>query len=350
MCRFYEKQGAGQLISPSSISIESLFEKGLVWIPDEAASSYVQEKKGGSESLSAEFLISNPSFKAANFRNGRALQVTPFSIPEIDSVLPGGGLPLRTLHELYNMSGDSSESRNSPTTTSCCVLPATFARRRIKDFLETQKTGLQKEPFFPYLLIWIGRACWPSPLFLNELLSFQISDGHQPDRGRSILHYNFLHRCLFIDPSDKALSLWTLETALRSPAVGFVAATLENMPLAASRKLSLAARAGNSLCFILRDPKDRAGPCTASSRWLIEPLQTNNPFPCWNLSLDKIKGTSPSTQSWQIALRNSIESSDNQQTNSQAEAISLHLLPRMGDRNGAAAVTEREELTRRFAI
>lgn len=244
-------------------SLASLLDQGLVWSPEQNSARTFH--------------------KASYSKSANSTEAVSFNIPEIDSELPGGGLALRSLHEMV-------------TARSSVVLPALLARQRIRQFfLSREELWKDRRPEFPYLLIWIGRNCWPSPIFLNEALSFKFPCNR----------YSFLNRCIFIDPSDEALALWTLDLALRSRAVGFVTSVSPHISLSISRRLSLAAKSGNALCLLLRNYRNRAGPSTATTRWELTPQRTKDPSPLWDLTLQKIKGASPSIRSWQVCLGNS---------------------------------------------
>jgi hypothetical protein len=285
-----------------------LLEKGLVWTAE-----------SGVRSFSFSLRDDTP-------------QNIPFGIPEIDALLPAGGLNLQAIHTFgFDQTAPTPHRASVPL-----VFPSVLARHRIISFWNHQKKDPEKQKReFPYLLVWIGRECWPSPLFLDELLSF--SENGSSEKGKRI---RLLQRCLFIAPRNDEERFWAIDIALRSPAIGFVVAACRKLPFTLSRRFTLAVRDHATVGIILESQPSKDQRCSATSVWRLTPLPSSDMTPNWRLSLERLKGCSPTSRQWQISFRGV----GNEQENS-TEAFFLHLLSPLVDRSSTSIETPRRFTT-----
>lgn len=223
-------------------------------------------------------------------------EVIPFNAPEIDRALSGGGLSCGALHEFYYR----DPSRKVETTV---AIPALLARNAIDTYYASPSSAWSatRSGALPFFIAWIGRKCWPTPFFIpQELLS----------------------SCLFIDPPSDALSLWAIETALRSPLIKLVIAVSPRINIKTSKRLSLRARAHGTTAFLIRSIEDLSMPSSSATKWSLSPLPTQSTYPLWNLSLERNKGAALPQSSWTIGIETRYE---------EREAVSLRVLPRVVD-------------------
>lgn len=126
-------------------------------------------------------------------------------------------------------------------------------------------------------LLWIGRACWPYPPALADLLPVSI----------------------FIDPPTDVERLWATDLALRCRAVGAVIADGQRFSMPATRRLQLAAAAGGTPCFLFRPSHELRELSAAKTRWRVSPhpaSQDPSPppsTPSWTVHLLRCKGMRP---------------------------------------------------------
>ena len=186
--------------------------------------------------------------------------VLPLGLTEIDILLPEGGLPLGTLHD---MRGD----------------PGPLAG--FTAFL----LGLVAKHGRPVL--WIDAT---GNLYLPGLLPYGL------DAGNLIVASGIA--------GDKA-TLWALEEALATSALGAVAACLERPDFTAMRRLSLAAREKGVTAFLMRRMGE-VGASPAVTRWHVGAAPSRrNGLPgigvmAWMLTLEKCRN-GPQGLTFQIA-------------------------------------------------
>lgn len=242
----------------------------------------------------------------------------PFNISEIDDLLTHGGLKCGAVHEFfYNdplLTTRITSGKKSPATKLSLsrTIPTLLAYNTIESYYDSPASAwdasYSREKIFPFFIVWIGKGCWPTPFALPN---------------------HCLASCLFIDPPSEKLTLWTLETALRSHAVKLVVADCPTLSLTTSRRLLLAAEAHNTTAILLRDIRDIATPSSATTRWELTPhAALNQPLPLWELSLQKIKGGSLATRSWIVGLK--------EDAHEKGASVSLRVFPRVGDRSNKA--------------
>jgi hypothetical protein len=259
--------------SHATLGAEVLISQGIIW----------RAEKGANHSIHS--------------RQGELRKAIPFDVSEIDTQLPSGGLVCGAIHEFYYQ--DSTNLSSIPS-----ALPAFFVARTIHSYCSTPLSSWERESdkTFPFLIVWIGKRSWPTPFSLP---------------------FRFLNSCIFIDPPTDTLTLWTIETALRSPAVKLVISDCPRISLTTTKRLCNAAKAHNSTALLLRQYKDLDLPSSASTKWLISPTPSPHHFPLWRLSLERIKGGSPSIRSWIVGLESGYE---------EREKISLRVFSPLVDR------------------
>lgn len=221
----------------------------------------------------------------------RGMHSVSLGLPEIDSVLASGGLGRGAIHEF---SGPSSHSEASLS------ILAVFA---VRSSLPQKYT------------VWIGRKCWPDPVFIRNLLP------------RSKVEDFFSHS-LFIDASDEKKFLWSVEAALRSPAVSAVVAVLKNISFPLSRRLSLSAKSAQTLGLFAAPPAALRSPTAAATVWQIRSVVSPSPHPRFELSLLKQKGGPVPAASWVCELFDD------------GEKISFNIPADVVDKSGAAKADE----------
>ena len=206
---------------------------------------------------------------------GPAGPVLSTGVPAIDRVLPRGGLPIGTVHEVG---------------------------------------GLSAAGFVLHLLSrGRGRVIWAVP-----------------DNRRETLYGPGLQQA-GVDPARLAIAacgtqedlLWVVEEALKSgAAAAVVAQPAKPVDLTASRRLQLAAEAGGALGLILNDPArlriaaPSAGsglpgllaPSAVTTRWQAEPVPSGEGIPegrekeadcpCWRLRLLRARGAGMRDAGW----------------------------------------------------
>jgi len=174
--------------------------------------------------------------RIAHLEHGtRAHSALPFGIPEIDSHLPQGGLKLGSLHEVAG--GGSGAVHGA-----AAVLFAAGILARLKG-----------------PVLWCLRV---RDLFAPALAGA----GLDPD-------------CvIYAEAVDEKTVLLCLEEGLRHTGLAAVAGEISRLPMAASRRLQLAAEASGVPAFVIRrwhTPADAAEfgqPTTAATRWRVSAL------------------------------------------------------------------------------
>ena len=158
--------------------------------------------------------------------------VLPFGVPEIDGRLPGGGLPLASLHEVCGGGEDAVEG-------AAAMLFAAGIAARTKG-----------------QVLW----CLTRPdLFAPALAQAGLAPG----------------RVLYVEAGDEKSLLLCFEEGLRHGGLGAVVAEVARLPMTASRRLQLAAEAGGTLAIALRRFRHRreadafALPSAAVTRWRV---------------------------------------------------------------------------------
>lgn len=179
----------------------------------------------------------------------RKRPVLPLGLPQVDAVLPMGGLPFGAVHELSG-TGALRFGLLLLARLDAAVL-----------WCRTRQQGGQ----LPY-----GPALQQAGLATERLL-FAFADRQQD-------------------------LLWTMEEGLRTGAVGAVLSEpRETVDLTVSRRLQLAAETGGSIGLVVDDrPGRQRGPLAPSalySRWRVAPAPTGkNEHAAWRLELLRCRG------------------------------------------------------------
>lgn len=189
----------------------------------------------------------------------------------IDACLPGGGLRRGAVHEWLLQSG-GSRGWSAPL-----LALAHLARRAVDAYEEAR------------CVCWIGRAVWPYGSALAT----------ESDRG-------LLDRSLFLDPATDVDRLWAIDLALQSDAVAAVVADGSRLIHKATRRLQLAAEAGDTIGLLARPPNDRRQLSAAATRWIVTPLPSDGFAPRWSVELVRCKGSQPQAHQrrWILELCN----------------------------------------------
>jgi hypothetical protein len=259
----------------SPLAIDDLVDNGLVWTASGRPKTEIHFK---TESLSASSSL-------------------PFTIPEIDDSLPTKGLPRGVLHEFFYHDPLQPERRSS-------LIPTLLALNAYNT-LTSENSWSRSAP--ARSIVWIGKRTWPTPY------SF-ISHEHSHTAQEA-----FLNSILFIDPPNDKLTLWTLETALRSKAIGLVVAECPRISLTVTKRFELAARENGSTALLLRNPNDLNLPSRAFTKWVMTPTPSQHDAPAWELSLTNMRGGLQQPLSWLIGIHE------------QNSRISVRALPRVVD-------------------
>jgi protein ImuA len=76
------------------------------------------------------------------------------------------------------------------------------------------------------------------------------------------------------------------------PAIAAVVADGSGLPMAATRRLQLAARASDALVMLARPQRDRGVISAAAMRWVVTPALSPGTNPRWIIELARAKGQS----------------------------------------------------------
>jgi protein ImuA len=220
----------------------------------------------------------------------------PFGAAEIDRALPGGGIALGALHEVLGLGAAEEEAAEGAG-----FLAGILARL---------------EPGRPVL--WCARR----------------PDLHAPGLA---LHGLAPERLILARPQSETDVLWAMEEGLKCRALAAVVGEVEALPLAASRRLQLAAETGGIAAFALRRRQrsvpngmswgSEAQPTAAVTRWRIASCPSrlvDEPGigrPLWLVELLRCRGGVPA--------RWIVEACD--------ETGHVHLAPALADRPAAPA-------------
>jgi hypothetical protein len=299
----------GESAINNAAAIEALCTRGLLWLA---------ENKAGYGN------------RIGRARRPNAIQ--PFKVTGLDDLLPEGGFLPGTAHELFVESG----LREAPSAI-VSAIGAIVHRSRLKETSSTSK-----------LAAWIGKSAWPTPHFLDHIFhapahSIPPQITALSERKPASTVSGSLSRCLFLDPPNQKATFWTIDTALRSPAVGVVIASLPKISFALSRRFLLASRTGDTIGLFYRPirqggrPQDTATAFT--TRWLIRPEVSTTSHPRWIIELLKYKGSAPRKTTWSVELCGS----DDDQN------VPLHLSPSVADRRSTSSTSGESARDRRRA-
>ena len=203
-------------------------------------------------------------------KSGTRSDILPFGIPAIDNMLPGGGLAVAALHEMIG-TGIDIEFAAAPALFAAGLL----ARR-------------------PGPVLWV----------------LQRQDLFAPALAAAGLHPS---RVIYAKATSSNEALLLAEQGLRHPSLAGVVSEISGpVTLTASRRLHLAAQAGNTLALLLRR-RQFEGALATMTRWRIGPEPSMPPIPraphvpglgplCWRLDLMRCRGGR--TGSWIVEACN----------------------------------------------
>jgi len=179
----------------------------------------------------------------------------PLGVPEIDAVLPGGGLSSCALHEI------TSDGTRNDAIAFCAALLAGINTDA------GENTGAA--------VLWCRSG---DDLYAPGLSGFGLD----------------LERLLVVRVQRERDLLWVMEEGLRSGALAAVVAEPSKVTTTALRRLQLAAEAGGSMGFMLRHHGDAAVAGPIATRWRVVPA----------LSRPLCAGTAllPGQPRWQLEL------------------------------------------------
>lgn len=157
-------------------------------------------------------------------------------LPEIDQVLPEGGLSARGLHELEGVSPYETTPTSGATSFAAWLLGRCGTERRVsRPFLWIRRRGgrFDARPYAPGLAPFLDPA-----------------------------------RLLLIEADSEEQVLWSMEEGLRSGVLAAVLAEVKGADLTATRRLQLAAEASATPALLLRLP-GALRTSAALTRWQI---------------------------------------------------------------------------------
>ncbi len=193
----------------------------------------------------------------------RAGQIMPFGLPEIDNVLPGGGLARGGLHEVL-----AEDYGDLPASFGFC---SALAIR----FMTARPTAA---------------ALWCS----DRSVRFDFGSLYGP----GIAAFGFdTSRLVLVDTQKSRDLLWALEQAVRLKGLAAVIGHIGTMAaydLTASRRLQLASAESGVPLLLLRGHGEAAvNPSAAMSRWTVAADRAGTGAAAWAVCLDKIRGVAP---------------------------------------------------------
>ena len=168
-------------------------------------------------------------------RHRRAVSVLPFGLADVDSRLPGGGLPLGALHEVAG-------GGNGAIDGAAAALFASGIAARTKG-----------------KVLW----CMTRPDLFAPALA---QAGLKPDR------------VIYLEGGDDKSVLACFEEGLRHGGLGAVVAEVSRLSMTSSRRLQLAAEESGTIGIALRrwrrqtEASDFGQPTVAVTRWRVSTL------------------------------------------------------------------------------
>jgi len=145
-------------------------------------------------------------------------------------------------------------------------------------------------------VLWLGRCVWP------YMWMFQGAGVRGPESGVRSPGFGVrgpgseVRGQLFADPVDASGRLWAIDLALRSGAVAAVVADGSGLDMTATRRLQLAAEAGQSIGLLARPPDELGQLSAAATRWQVSALRSETTRPRWKVKLLRWKGASANCQ------------------------------------------------------
>ena len=206
-------------------------------------------------------LESNSESNGGNSGAGGGHNVISFGLAAIDGHLPAGGLTSGCVHEIAS---DSDNGSGSATAFAAALAGRAQQLHRPPVVWIAPRIGQRESLYGPGLAAF---GLDPAALIVVRI----------PGNGHT----------------GAAQALWAMEEALRTPAVGAVCAEIDAVDLTASRRLQLAAEAGGTLGFLLRDTaSSAAAPIASVTRWRVTAAPSAPALP----------PSLPGTARWQVEL------------------------------------------------
>lgn len=185
--------------------------------------------------------------------------VLRFGIPDLDSTLPSGGIPIGTIHEW-------STETDIPPLSFFSLLAAA----------EVHRSGRN--------IVWIEDSVWPLPQYL-----FEISKSEA-----------FLKKCFFVQAKSSKTKEWVLDQCARTKGVGLIIAELSGLSRNTLKKLSIAAKYSGATILFFKHKKDAFSSFSFTSKWNVSPLKSEERIPHFKLELNSYKGSGIGSVKWNI--------------------------------------------------
>lgn len=190
----------------------------------------------------------------------------------LDAALPHRGLLRGATHEWLGVA--ESAERSGPWRP-CLTLLVHWAASALRDAGDR-------------CVVWIGEAVWPYGHALLESEHRRDAGATTGDGRRALLD-----RSLFIAAPGAAERQWATELALRCPALAAVVADASGLDPVASRRLQLAAEAGDALGLLARPVSEARELSAAMTRWLVRRAPSPGEPQQWSVQLLRCKGVQP---------------------------------------------------------
>lgn len=171
-----------------------------------------------------------------NVQSSSRDEIVSLDLPEIDQILPEGGLCARGLHEIEGVSPYETTPTATATSFACWLL---------------RRCGQSRRAGRPFL--WVRRR---GGRFDSRLYGPGLAPFFDPAR------------LLLIEPDSEDQILWSLEEGLRSGALAGVLGEVKGADLTATRRLQLAAEATATPALLLRLP-GALRTSAALTRWQV---------------------------------------------------------------------------------
>ncbi|MFG0276296.1 MAG: hypothetical protein ACF8QF_14700, partial [Phycisphaerales bacterium] len=112
---------------------------------------------------------------------------------------------------------------------------------------------------------------------------------------------SLLARSVFVDVAGDSERVWATDLALRCSGAQAVVADGGGLSMSASRRLQLAAEAGNALGLLARPAREAGAISAARTRWLVRPAPVGENAmerdgPGWAIELLRCKGMRPDAE------------------------------------------------------
>ncbi len=219
----------------------------------------------------------------------KAEEVISFGVKEIDQELfkgpNGDGLISGALHEWFYDPGKGYPPHTILTYLAAQSLKDSFLKLSPADQSLAQSGKFKRFRF----ALWVGKESWPSAYVLREATLVP-----------GIREISLLSHCLFTNPPDQKLKLWSVISALRSKCVSCVVVELNNLKLADTKRLSLAAEKSKATVFLIRNIKERTSISSAATRWFVSASRNSDQNPKFELTLLSSKGRRSLENSWNV--------------------------------------------------